>query len=348
METIICDCPRGGKITFMRNRLLVFLFAFACVLPAQQKKVIANLRPELAAEVQKVAPNVRIVPARGADVAREIVDADGILGVNLTPDLFRMAKKLQWYQTGATGMENALFPELVESQIVVTNLKQVYGPQIADHAFAFLLALTRRLNITIPRQQLEEWPSGRDGMYVLEGKTAVVIGVGGIGSAIAQRAHGFGMKVIGVDIRDMPPTVTVQRFVPPDMLDEVLPEADVVFVSVPHTKQTQGMLGPRQFELMKKNSYFIAVSRGKIYDHGALVKALDSKHLAGAGLDVTDPEPLPKGHPLWKFQNVVITPHVSGGSDQLQARTESVYRENLRRFSAGLPMINVVDKREGY
>ena len=199
-------------------------------------------------------------------------------------------------------MERTLFPELAESAVVVTNQKQVYGPQIADHAFAFLLALTRKLNITIPRQQAEEWPSGRDGMYVLEGKTAVVIGVGGIGSQIAQRAHGFGMKVIGVDIRDMPPTVTVQRFVPPDMLDSVLPEADVVFVSVPHTKKSEGMMGAKQFELMKKGSYFIAVSRGKIYDHGGLVKALDSKRLAGAGLDVTDPEPLPKGHRALEVQ----------------------------------------------
>jgi len=183
---------------------------------------------------------------------------------------------------------------------------------------------------------------------VLEGKTAVVIGVGGIGSQIAQRAHGFGMKVIGVDVRDMPPTVTVQRFVPPDMLDSVLPEADVVFVSVPHTKKSEGMMGSKQFELMKRGSYFIAVSRGKIYDQGGLIKALDSKRLAGAGLDVTDPEPLPKGNPLWKFNNVVITPHTSGGSDKLQARIDTLYKENIRRFGAGLPLLNVVDKREGY
>src|SRR5205085_7503411 len=177
-----------------------------------------------------------------------------------------------------------------------------------------------------------EWPAGREGMFVLEGKTAVIIGVGGIGSQIAQRAHGFGMKVVGVDIRDIPATGTVQRVVPPDMLDSVLPEADVVFVSVPHTKKTEGMMGPREFELMKRGSYFIAMSRGKIYDQGALIKALDSKRLAGAGLDVTDPEPLPKGHPLWKFNNVVITPHTSGGSDQLQSRIDALYKENVRRF----------------
>ena len=329
-------------------RALFSFLALTCVLSAQPKKLVVNLSPDFIKEVQAANPNLRIVPARGPEVAKEIVDADGIVGINLNADLLRQAKNLQWYQTGNTGMERTLFPELVESKVIVTNQKQIYGPQIADHAFAFLLALTRKLNMTIPRQQLEEWPSGRDGMYVLEGKTAVVIGVGGIGSQIAQRAHGFGMKVIGVDVRDMPPTVTVQRFVPPDMLDSVLPEADVVFVSVPHTKKTEGMMGAKQFELMKKGAYFIAVSRGKIYDHGGLVKALDSKRLAGAGLDVTDPEPLPKGHPLWKFNNVVITPHTSGGSDQLQNRINTLYRENIRRFAAGLPLLNVVDKREGY
>ena len=185
-------------------------------------------------------------------------------------------------------------------------------------------------------------------MFELNGKTAVIIGVGGIGSQIAQRAHGFSMNVIGVDIRDIPPSATVQRVVPPDMLDSVLPEADVVFVSVPHTKKSEGMMGARQFEMMKQGSYFIAMSRGKIYDHQALVKALDSKRLAGAGLDATDPEPLPKGHSLWKFPNVVITPHTSGGSDNLQARLDYIVKETIRRFGVGLQLLNVVDKKEGF
>jgi phosphoglycerate dehydrogenase-like enzyme len=208
--------------------------------------------------------------------------------------------------------------------------------------------LTRKLNLTIPKQNLEEWPSGREGMFVLEGKTAVIIGAGGIGSQIAQRANGFGMKVIGVDIRDVPATAVIHRVVPPDMLDSVLPEADVVFMAVPHTKKSENMMGGKQFELMKRGSYFIAMSRGKTYDHAGLVKALDSKRLAGAGLDATNPEPLPKGHALWKFPNVVITPHTSGGSDHLQARTDALVKENIRRFGAGVALLNVVDKKEGF
>ena len=335
------------------RRLFLLLLILTCALPAQMKKVIANLSPEMIQELAAAAPNVKIVPARDAEIAREIVDADAVVGVQLTPSLFRQARRLKWLHISSAGVEPhgnqvGLFPELIESNVVVTNAKNVYGPQIADHAFAFLLALTRRLHLTLPRQHLEEWPPGRDGMVELDGKTAVVIGVGGIGSQIAQRAHGFGMKVIGVDLRDIPPSIFVQRVVPPDMLDSVLPEADVVFVSVPHTKTSEGMMGPRQFELMKHGSYFIAMSRGRVYDHDALVKALDTKRLAGAGLDVTDPEPLPKGDSLWKFPNVVITPHTSGGSDNLQARLDKLVKENIRRFGLGLPLLNVVDKQEGF
>ncbi len=335
------------------RRQILSLLVFCCVLPAQTKKVIANLPPDMVKELAVSAPNVRIVPARGADLAKEIEDADAVVGVTLTPEMFKRARQLKWLHISSAGVEAhgtqvGLFPALVDSNVVVTNAKNVYGPQIADHAFAFLLALTRKLNVSIPLQHLEEWPAGRGGMFELNGKTAVVIGVGGIGSQIAQRANGFGMRVIGVDIRDLPTSNIVQRMVPPDMLDSVLPEADVVFVSVPHTAKSEGMMGAREFELMKQGSYFIAMSRGKIYDQQALVKALDSRRLAGVGLDVTDPEPLPKGNPLWKFPNVIITPHVSGGSDNLEARLTFLVKENIRRFGAGMPLLNVVDKKEGF
>ena len=335
------------------RRCVFSLLALSFVVPAQTRKVIANLSADTIRELAQTAPNARIVSSRGVDLAKEITDADALVGVALTPDLLKVAKQLKWLHISSAGVEphgnqTGLFPELIDSSVVVTNAKNVYGPQIADHAFAFLLALTRKLNITIPRQHLEEWPPGRGGMVELDGKTAVIIGVGGIGSQIAQRAHGFGMKVIGVDIRDIPVSNMVNRVVPPDMLDSVLPQADVVFVSAPHTQKTRGMMGPRQFELMKQGSYFIAVSRGALYSHDALVKALDGRRLAGAGLDVTDPEPLAKGDPLWKFPNVVITPHVSGGSDNLQQRLDYLVKENIRRFAAGLPLLNVVDKKEGF
>ena len=174
------------------------------------------------------------------------------------------------------------------------------------------------------------------------------MGVGGIGSQIAQRAHAFGMKVIGVDPKDLPLNPYVSKMVYPDRLDEVLPQADVVFISAPLTPQSEGMIGPKQFEEMKLGAYFIAVSRGKLYNTEALVKALDSGRLAGAGLDVTNPEPLPKGHALWKFENVIITPHIAGLSDQVQLRRIELIKENISRFVKGEPLLNVVDKQKGY
>jgi phosphoglycerate dehydrogenase-like enzyme len=136
--------------------------------------------------------------------------------------------------------------------------------------------------------------------------------------------------------------------VDPERLDEVLPEAHVLFIAAPHTPASDKMIGPSQFDLLPKGAYFVAVSRGKVYDMDALVKSLDSRRLAGAGVDVTDPEPLPSAHPLWKFPNVIITPHIAGGSDGVDLRRLDLYKENIRRFVDGEPLLNVVDKRKGY
>jgi phosphoglycerate dehydrogenase-like enzyme len=238
--------------------------------------------------------------------------------------------------------------DLRDSNIVLTNNKIVQGPEIADHAMAMLLTLSRNLRKYIADDLQENWEGRRFEGIELNGKTAVVIGVGGIGMQIATRAWAFGMNVIGVDPEDKPFSPFVKKVVKPDQLDEVLPQADVVFISTPHTEKSHKMMGAREFELLKPHSYFVAVSRGGIYDMGGLVKALDSKRLAGAGVDVTDPEPLPKGHALWKFNNVVITPHIAGRSDRDNERMVGTIKENIKRFVDGEPLINVVDKQKGY
>jgi phosphoglycerate dehydrogenase-like enzyme len=156
------------------------------------------------------------------------------------------------------------------------------------------------------------------------------------------------MNVIGVDPEDKPFSPFFSRYVKPDQLNEVIPQADVVFVSAPWTPESEKMVGPQQFELMKKGSYFICVSRGGLYDLNSLVKALDSQRLAGAGVDVFDPEPLPPGHPLWKFDNVIITPHVAGRSDVDRGRMLGIVKTNIQRFAEGKPLVNVVDKSKGW
>jgi len=306
---------------------------------------------DIVKELQAATPQARIVPVTHANVMQEIADADGFVG-DIRPEEVRAGKKLKWVQSMSAGVENFLFlsgsNDLRDSNIVLTNNKIVQGPEIADHAMALLLSLTRRL----PRY-MKEMPDESldrrafDGIE-LRGKTAVVIGVGGIGMQIAQRAWAFGMTVIGVDPEDKPFTPFLASVVKPDQIDQVIPKADVVFISAPHTERSHKEMGSHEFELMKEHSYFIAVSRGGVYDMNGLVKGLDSRRLAGAGVDVTDPEPLPKGHPLWKFDNVIITPHIAGRSDRDRERMVSTVKENLERFVDGKPLVNVVDKQKGY
>ncbi len=315
---------------------------------AQTKTILAPAIPDdWVDKIRAEVPEVNLVKATGPEFDARIGEADAVIG-KITPAQFAAAKRLKWMQVMSAGVDDVIFPELAQSGVTLTNMRIVYGPEIADHAFAFLLALTRRLNITIPAQKEEKWIAHREGEIELNGKTAVIVGVGGIGREIAQRAFGFGMKVIGVDIQDYPPDVLVPRYVRPEQLDEVLPLADVLFVSVPLTARSRGMIGPREFELMKKGSYFICVSRGKTYSMDGLVKALDEHRLAGAGVDVTNPEPLPPGHPLWKFPNAIITPHVANGSDRLSERQYTIVKENVRRFVHGEPLLNVVDKQRGF
>jgi phosphoglycerate dehydrogenase-like enzyme len=329
---------------------LTLLAAAACglVVSAQPVKiVVTGMPPEAIREFQSVSPRLKVVSAGRDQLLKEIVDADAIFGT-INPDLFHAAHRLKWVQILSAGVENYRFPDFIHSDVILTNCKIIQGPEIADHALALLLALTRDLNQIIPNRSKEEWARSSYHPLELRGKTAVVIGVGGIGSQISQRAAAFGMKVIGVDPKDIPFNPYVSKMVYPDKLDSVLPEADVVFVSAPDTPQSEGMMGAREFERMKKGSYFIAVSRGKLYDTGALVKALDERRLAGAGMDVTNPEPLPKGHALWKFDNVIITPHIAGQSDGIDARRVELIKENISRFLNGEPMLNVVDKVKGY
>ena len=334
------------------QRLIVLGFVCATALVAQPKILVGGGESDLAQQLQSVTSKAKVVAVSDANVMQEIADADAYIG-DITSAQVKAAKKLKWVGVMSAGVEGVLFPkdgssDLRNSNIILTNNKIVQGPEIADHALAMLLMLSRNLDVLYRNDQQQIWNARSFHGIELNGKTAVVIGVGGIGTQIAIRANAFGMNVIGVDPEDKPFVPFLKRVVKPDQLDDVIPEADVVFISAPHTPKSHKMMGPHEFELMNQHSYFIAVSRGGIYDMNGLVKALDEKRLAGAGVDVTDPEPLPKGRPLWKFENVVITPHIAGRSDQDAARMVGTIKENVRRFVEGKPLINVVDKQKGY
>lgn len=315
------------------------------------KILIAGQSPETIADWQSASDKVKLVRVDSESAMAEIGDADAYIG-NISPELVRAGTKLRWVQTLSAGVEQVLHKSgsdaMRESGIVLTNNQIVQGPEIADHAMALLLTLTRFLPTFMQRQAEENWMARPYTLVELNGKRALVVGMGGIGLQIAIRAWAHGMEVVGVDPEDIAYLPYVERVVKPDMLDSVIGDADVVFMAAPHTPESHKMIGASQFEAMKEGAYFIAVSRGGTYDLGSLVKALDSKKLSGAGVDVTDPEPLPKGHALWSMENVIITPHIAGRSDMDRGRMLGIVKSNIQRFADGLPLYNVVDKQKGY
>lgn len=302
------------------------------------------------ADVAATHANLELVPYESAaDIFANIATCDAIIG---EPDetTVAAAPRLRWIQTRYTGMEWAPWlKNYAANGLVVTNTKIVMGPQLADHAFALLLSITRNMRVYLNGMERGSW-NRFDGLPLLElnGKTMLIIGLGGAGIPIAERAAAFNMRVIGLDHKDVPYTKAVDVTARPDELMRYLPEADVVVSAVPLTDQSRHMLGADQFAVMKQGAIVINVSRGGVIDTNALTNALKSGRLAGAGLDVTEPEPLPANHPLWTLPNVVITPHIAGFSDGRDPRIIALVRDNLSRFARGLPLKNSVNLDAGY
>ncbi|MCY2959240.1 MAG: D-2-hydroxyacid dehydrogenase [Planctomycetota bacterium] len=305
-------------------------------------------------EVARLAPHVRIVAGLDrAEAARRAAEAHGADATYASPEFLKAATNLVWLQAQSAGVDRwVAMPEVRDAdRITLTNLRGVHGPAIADHVFAMLLTLTRDLPVHLAGRERGAWQrdgSGELTPIALEGRTLLVVGLGGIGTEIARRGHGFGMRVLATRRGDDPAPDFVERVAKADQLLALLPEADVVAIAVPLTPETTNLFDARAFAAMKTGSYLVNIARGKVVNQDALVEALRSKKLAGACLDVTDPEPLPPAHPLWRFPNVVITPHVAASAELTDARRWALFRENLRRFDAGEPLYNVVDKKAGY
>jgi len=233
---------------------------------------------------------------------------------------------------------------------VLTNGQGAYAPEIAEHAFGLLFALTRGIGQQVRQMAEKKW--GYPGEPTeLRGMTIGIIGLGGIGREVACRAKAMSMKVLAVDAEPLYvekfPMVDDVRLVDHGLMD-LLKSSDVVISCVPSTPRSRGLLGPEQFAAMKRGAYFLNVSRGKIVKTDALLDALKSGQLAGAGLDVTDPEPLPSDHPLWQQPNAVITSHIAGRSQLSWQRVQTIFVTNVERWTRGQPLLNVVDKAKGY
>jgi len=317
------------------------------------KFLAGELTDDQRAELASLAPNVRIVTGLTRDEAlARAAEFHGIDARFATPEFLAKASNLVWVQAMSAGVDRyiSIKPLVDNDRIVLTNMRAVHGPAIADHAFAMLLTLTRNMRHHAENQSRGEWARDDAGprSAALHGKTMLVVGIGGIGTEIAQRAHGFGMRVIATRRSDAPAPEYVERVGKPADLLMMLPEADVVAICVPLTAETEGLFEARAFGAMKPGAYLINIARGRIVDTDALLAALGSGRLAGACLDVTDPEPLPPDHPLWGQPNAVITPHVAADAEQTDERRWTLFKENVRRFGAGEPLLNCVDTRAGY
>jgi phosphoglycerate dehydrogenase-like enzyme/glyoxylase-like metal-dependent hydrolase (beta-lactamase superfamily II) len=311
--------------------------------------VVPNLMPARLAELKLATPDIEFIPVKNKeDAAKAVSDADAVIGFN-SPDIIKAGTKLRWIQVASAGVEKDLSPELINSKIVLTNTQKIYGPQVADQAFALLLSLTRGVREVLPGEVHEmTWRKPTEQPQELHGKTMLVVGLGGIGTKISLRARAFGMRVMAIDPKHIDRPAFVFSLDKPARLMDLLPLADVVVLACPLTAQTRGLMGEAEFKAMKNSAYFINIARGAIVQTSALVQALEQKQIAGAGLDVTDPEPLPPGHPLWKIPSAIITPHIGGESAERADRQWRLWRENLRRFVAGEPLLCVVDKDKGY
>lgn len=322
---------------------------------AQWKKperiVVREASPERIEWLKQVAPGVQFTSVKSpAEAATQAGDADVVLGY-CSPEILAAGQQIRWIQVYFAGVEGCLaVPGMRERAVLLTNMQKVAGPVMAEHVIAMMLSFARGLNVYRDAQSKSEWNPALYGerAITLEGKTMLVAGLGGIGSEVSQRANALGMKVLATRASNKPAPPYVSRVGSPADLLAMVREADIVVNTLPLTDETRGVFNAAVFAAMKPTAYFINVGRGRTVVTADLVSALQANKLAGAGLDVTDPEPLPADHVLWKMPNVLVTPHVSADRDEGMEPRWLLVRENLRRYVAGEKMLSVVDPARGY
>lgn len=306
-------------------------------------------RARQVAEAQAAIGDVELVPIT-YPIPDEVIAEAEVLLVRCTPRIIREATNLRWLQDSRHGVDSCLVPEIRDKAFMLTNSQHTSGPPMADHVIGMMTMLARGLHRYHAFQLERRWTGDPDGfpMFEIGGKTMLVVGLGGVGTEVARRAHGLGMRVLGIrnSSREGPPFVEYVGL--SDELHTLAGQADVIVNALPLTGATRGLFDADFFDAVKRGAIFISVGRGESTVTDDLMAALRDGRLTAAGLDVTDPEPLPAEHELWTLPNVVITPHVAAETEQGRWRRWAVYVENLRRYVNGDPMLNVVDVRRGY
>jgi phosphoglycerate dehydrogenase-like enzyme len=333
----------------VRGRVVVQLNAYS---PYRLWSLGERAHDRIARSARK---GVRVVQSRDRAAFLRLLPESAVLYTwSLPRRHFVAATKLRWIHTPEGGAESLLYPEMVKSKVVITNSRGVSSDAIADHAMALVLALTRRLHDCMTAQR--QWIWARDLLWsgeaipvALEGSTMLVVGTGSIGAAVARRARSFGVRVTGYRRqRGLEPPDGFDRVGTGEDLVELLAEADIVVVTLPLTRETRNLFDRERIEQFRPGAVLVNVGRGNLLDERALVEALASGRIAGAGLDVFENEPLPRESPLWGHPKVILTPHVAATDPHHMERATDLFEQNLERFLNGEPLLNVVDKKLGY
>ena len=318
------------------------------------EEILARFRAEFP-QVRFVVPGAearanddnRVVPAPTVD---DVHDAEGFIGRRFDTRLLSAASNLRWIHAAGAGVERYDLGEIAAREIMLTNSSGVSAPNMAEHVLGMMIALARCFPRLMRAQAQREWRDEATHREVSEllDQTVLVVGIGEVGRAVAQRAAAFGMRVHGLRRSDSPAPPGFEWVFGTGELHEALADADHVVITLPDTPQSRGMFDAGAFAAMKPGAVIYNVGRGPVIDTAALIAALASGHLGGAGLDVTDPEPLPAESPLWDMENVLITAHTSGATQRYWKRQSELIAENIRRIQAGDPPRNLVDLGAGY
>jgi phosphoglycerate dehydrogenase-like enzyme len=302
-------------------------------------------------ELRSLHPEVTFVTAYTPEEAeREIVDADAFMGAP-SRAAFLAARRLKWVHAPGMGLDPvAMVPEMAESDVVFTNSPGPHTNVMADHVLAVMLSLAHRLGEMRDDQQAKRWDPDKYGHSFVElnGGVLGLLGLGGLGRAITQRALGFGMQVYAVDPTPTDVPAGVRAVWGLDQLDKLCSLSDWLVITAPLTYESRGLIDERQISLMKRGAFLVVISRGGIVEEHALAAALQSGHLAGAGIDATEIEPLPTDSPLWELDNLILSPHSSGLSPWLYEGRRQALKANLQRFLDGRPLAYICDLRRGY
>jgi phosphoglycerate dehydrogenase-like enzyme len=324
------------------------------VVAIYSRVAVWNLPPAYIDRLRREFPQHRFLRAqRHAETLALAPEADVMFASNLRANEIAAARRLRWIHAPVAGVGHLLSPELVSSDIVLTNARWMSSATIAEHVVAVTLAIYRKLPQAFRAQQERRWAQDEiatpPACRMIAGSTALVIGLGAIGLAVAQALAALGARVTAVKRRvtaEPPSGLTAVH--PADKLRDLLPAADIVIVAAAETSETRHLIGADELASMRPDAVLVNISRGTLIDEAALVAALSADALGGAALDVFEEEPLPSDHPLWRFPNVLVTPHTAGFRPDHWDAALAMFVENLRRYEAGRPLLNVVDKKAGY